>query len=193
MTPRWSDRPTVPGVLLFVASETIFFTLLIIGYIHYHRHPEVAEAARAHLDPLRMGLFSLFLFASSFTAWRAERSRRAGRAAARRGWLGATLALGVVFLVGQGLEYAGLITADVGLATGLFGGSFFTLTGFHGLHVLVGLIMLGGVLGLDLAGALGAHDGAAQQSVSIYWHFVDGIWVVIFGVVYVLARGGAPV
>jgi cytochrome c oxidase subunit III len=150
----------------------------------------VAEEARTHLDPLRMAVFSLFLFSSSYTVWRAERSRRAGNAGHRRAWLAATILLGAIFLGGQAWEYAGLFGAHVGIGTSLFGSNFFMLTGFHGLHVLVGLLLLGLLLVLDVSNALGTRGAAAQQSVSVYWHFVDGVWVVIFGVVYVLTLQG---
>lgn len=190
MSRRWSSRPTVLGILLFVASETVFFALLIVSYVHFFTEPSVAETARSHLNPLRTGFFSLFLFSSSFTVWRAERSRRAGQVTRRRAWLAATILLGGVFLAGQLVEYAGLSAARIGIGTSAFGSNFFTLTGFHGLHVLIGLVMLGLLLGLDVANALGPREAAAQQGVSVYWHFVDGVWVVIFGVVYVLTLRG---
>lgn len=187
---RFVDRPTVLGTLLFVTSETVFFALLIISYLHFFGESTTAETARAHLDPLRTGVFSLFLFSSSFTVWRAERSARAHHAGRRRLWLAATIALGTLFLVGQATEYSGLFDAGFTLGSNLFTSTFFTLTGFHGVHVLVGLIMLSILLGLDLANARGPQGAAGQQSVSIYWHFVDGIWVVIFAIVYVLTLRG---
>lgn len=178
------------GVVLFVASETVFFLMLIVSYVHFFGESDVAEMARGHLDPLRTGIFSLFLFSSSFTVWRAERSRRAGRPGGRRAWLAATILLGAVFLAGQVWEYTGLFGAHIGIGSNLFGSNFFTLTGFHGLHVLIGLVMLSVLLGLDVSNALGRRAGPAQQSVSVYWHFVDAVWVVIFGVVYILTLQG---
>lgn len=189
-TRRFADRPTVLGVLLFVTSETVFFALLIISYLHFFGESSVAASARAHLDPLRTGIFSLFLFSSSFTVWRAERSARAHHTGRRRFWLAATIALGALFLVGQATEYAGIFGAGLTFGSNLFTSTFFTLTGFHGVHVLIGLIMLSILLGLDLTNARGPQGAAGQQSVSIYWHFVDGIWVVIFAIVYVLTIRG---
>lgn len=187
---RWASRPTVLGVVLFIASETVFFGLLIISYVHFFGEPAVASAARANLDPLRTGIFSLFLFSSSFTVWRAERSRRAQHVGRRRLWLAATIGLGAVFMFGQITEYIGLFHTGVSFGANLFASSFYTLTGFHGAHVLIGLFMLLTLLGLDLAKATGRRGDAAQQSVSIYWHFVDGIWVVIFSIVYLLTLRG---
>lgn len=187
---RFLDRPTVLGVLLFVASETAFFALLIVTYLHFFGHGSTADLARTHLDPARTGVFSVFLFTSSFTVWRAERSARAHRTGRRRLWLAATIALGALFLAGQALEYAGIFGSGLDFGSNLFTSTFFTLTGFHGVHVLVGLIMLSILLGLDLANGTGGHGDAARQSVFIYWHFVDGVWVVIFAIVYVLTLRG---
>ncbi|MQA89674.1 MAG: heme-copper oxidase subunit III [Gemmatimonas sp.] len=186
---RFADRPALLGVLLFVTSETAFFALLIVTYVHFFGQSSTAAMARAHLDPFRTGIFSLFLFSSSFAVWRAERTGRANRIGRRRFWLAATIALGIVFLAGQVLEYAGILRSGLGLGSNLFTSTFFTLTGFHAAHVLVGLVMLSILLGLDLANATNARSGA-QQSVSIYWHFVDGVWVVIFAIVYVLTFRG---
>lgn len=190
MMRRWASRPTVLGVILFIASEAIFFGLLIVSYVHFFGEPAVASEARAHLDPLRTGIFSLFLFSSSFTVWRAERARRAGHAWRRRLWLATTIALGALFMVGQITEYAGLFKGGVSFGANLFASAFYTLTGFHGAHVVIGLVALTILLGLDLARALGRRGDAAQESVSVYWHFVDGIWVVIFAMVYVLTLRG---
>ena len=93
------------------------------------------------------------------------------------------MVLGAVFLTGQGNEYASLIGEDVTISRDLFGTTFFTLTGFHGLHVLIGLIMLGTLFGLELKRKV-PNPSKAMESVSIYWHFVDAVWIIIFPVVY---------
>jgi heme/copper-type cytochrome/quinol oxidase subunit 3 len=103
-----------------------------------------------------------------------------------RGWLAATILLGGVFLIGQGLEYWGLFTGGVRVGSNLFSTAFFTLTGFHGLHVCVGLIALLVVLGLTQAGNTGRRPSPALKAVGLYWHFVDLVWVVVFSVVYLL-------
>jgi heme/copper-type cytochrome/quinol oxidase subunit 3 len=172
------------AMLLFVASESIFFILLILAYVFYH-HKAANGAEAAHfLDTLRTGIFSLFLFTSSATAWRAAVSLRHGSRRGARAWLAATVVLGAVFLAGQGTEYADLIRRNVTISRDLFGTTFFTLTGFHGLHVLLGLVMLTLLAGLASERSVTLLEHGALEAVSIYWHFVDAVWVVIFAVVY---------
>lgn len=172
------------GVLLFILSEGTFFAFLIIGYVYYHSISNTGAVAAKVLNPLVTGIFSVFLLSSSFTVWRAERSLRRGNPAAFRHWLLVTLILGVVFLVGQGREYRHLYGENVTISRDIFGTSFFTLTGFHGLHVLLGLIALAVVFMLAWRGKLGSQHASAVEAVALYWHFVDWVWVVIFSVVY---------
>ena len=171
------------AMLLFVASEAVFFILLILAYVVYHAtSPSGADAFR-YLDVPKTGIFTVCLISSSFTIWRAGIHFRSGRGKAALAWLFATIALGAAFLAGQGAEYASLIRENVVISRDLFGTTFFTLTGFHGLHVFIGLIMLGTLFGLELKRGI-ADPLRAVESVSIYWHFVDGVWMVIFPVVY---------
>lgn len=181
MTP--SDLPASKlGVALFIASEATFFTLLVLAYVFLHG-AGAGPRAPGHLDPARTGAFTLFLLASSGTFWLAERRLRSGRRRAFALLVAATVALGIVFLVGQGTEWAHLLRAGVAPRADPFATSFFTLTGFHGLHVLVGLVLLGVTAGLG-AGADGARWRAVVEGAGWYWHFVDAVWVVIFAVVY---------
>jgi heme/copper-type cytochrome/quinol oxidase subunit 3 len=175
------------GMILFILSEGVFFLLLILAYVTYHREQGSGPTAADTLDTAKTAVFTLFLLASSITmamAAGAYRRNRRGRLAAS---LAATIVLGGVFLVGQGMEYAALIREDVTISRNLFGTTFFTLTGFHGLHVLVGLVMLATLLGLSRFGGGRYPRGGAMEAVSVYWHFVDGVWVVIFGIVYMWA------
>ena len=96
-----------------------------------------------------------------------------------------TIALGAVFLVGQVTEYGRMFGNGIRVGTNLFATTFFTLTGFHGLHVLGGLVALSILLGLALRGQLRT---TALRGVGYYWHFVDVVWIVVFSVVYL--RGG---
>jgi len=174
------------GMILFVVSEGVFFLLLVLAYVNYHREQGNGPSAATTLDTARTGVFSGFLLASSGTmafAVRGFHDRARRRLAAG---LAVSLVLGLVFLVGQGIEYANLLREDVTISRDLFGTTFFTLTGFHGLHVLIGLILIATLLG-TLARAEGRPRPGALEAVSIYWHFVDGVWVVIFGVVYLWA------
>ncbi len=160
--------------------------MLILAYIYFHGQASQGSpsAASTSLDPLRTGIFSLFLFSSSFTVW------RAGKALSRRQinrlklWLLLSILLGAIFLIGQGFEWAHLFSLGASVSANLFGTTFFTLTGFHGLHVLIGLIMLSVLFGLSARGAYTDSHAPSVESISLYWHFVDVVWVVIFSVVY---------
>jgi heme/copper-type cytochrome/quinol oxidase subunit 3 len=167
------DR-TILGMFLFIASEAIFFLSIVVAYLA-SREPSLADA-RANLDLGRTAIFSVALFSSSATV---------ALAGARHDvrWLAATMLLGAIFLVGQGSEYARLLTTGVGPSSALFGTTFFTLTGLHGAHVLVGLIVLGALAASSVRRA-GRVGPVAWEAVSLYWHFVDAVWVVVFSVVY---------
>jgi heme/copper-type cytochrome/quinol oxidase subunit 3 len=104
------------------------------------------------------------------------------------GWLALTIALGVVFMTGQGLEYHNLLAHGMLINTNLFATTFFTLTGFHGIHVVVGLLAMMIVLGLALAGDFKTKPPPALAMVGIYWHFVDIVWVFVLTVVYIIPR-----
>jgi heme/copper-type cytochrome/quinol oxidase subunit 3 len=177
------DR-NVLGMGSFLANEAVFFALLIIAYVNFRNSVTSGPTASSSLDPLRSGIFTVFLLSSSLTLWFADRSLERGDRRWLVAWLGVTVTLGSIFLVGQGLEYARLLSSDVTVSRNVFGTTFFTLTGFHGLHVLVGLIMLSILAGLALTGDLKERRSGALGAVSLYWHFVDVVWIVIFGVVY---------
>lgn len=179
------------GVGLFILSEAQFFLLLVIAYIYYHAYPGPGPTSAAVLNPERTGLFSIALFSSSATMWMASRAARRADGHRLTGWLGATIVLGVIFLFGQAQEYRDLIAHGVTMSRNLFATTFFTLTGFHGLHVLVGLIALAITLGLARAGKLHPRERDGFGAVEWYWHFVDAVWVVIFSVVYLWGAMGS--
>jgi heme/copper-type cytochrome/quinol oxidase subunit 3 len=172
------------AVGLFILSEANFFLILIVAYVYFHLLPASGPSAANSLDPLRTLAFSICLFASSATVHRAGRSFRLGRREGVRMWLALTVVLGAVFLVGQSIEYLGLFARGVTVSSNLFGATFFTLTGFHGLHVLAGLCALAALFGVAMSGRLEAIKPTGFEAVSMYWHFVDAVWVVIFTVVY---------
>ncbi len=171
------------AVAVFIASESVFFALLVVGYVHFSGSGHVDTAGL--LDPVRTFMFSLALFGSSATVRRTSRHLQRGSVGKLGVWLLLTIALGVIFLAGQAIEWVGLIRSGVSVAGGLFGTTFFTLTGFHGLHVIVGLIALGTLFFLGLSGRLRPAHLEGLEGVELYWHFVDAVWVVIFSVVYI--------
>ena len=172
---------------LFILSEANFFLILIIAYVYYHALPAGGPSAASSLDPWRTGEFSLALFASSATMWMADRNLRGGRRARHLFWLLVTIVLGAIFLFGQGSEYARLIGSGVTWSRNLFGTTFFTLTGFHGLHVFGGLCALAIAAGVSFSHEITERRRQAFEAIGLYWHFVDGVWVAIFAIVYLWA------
>jgi cytochrome c oxidase subunit 1/cytochrome c oxidase subunit I+III len=182
-TRNWA-APIV-GIVAFIFSEATFFGALIVAFLEYRtRSPGPGPH---ELDVPRTLFFSLFLFASSGTVYLAERRLAHDD---RRGflqWWVASIVLGAIFLIGQLTEYTRLYVDNIRINTNLFTSAFFTLTGFHGFHVFVGLIALSVVAVLAVAGDfVRGKRRRVVDTVSIYWHFVDGVWVIIFSLVYLL-------
>jgi len=187
---RTFDKGAV-AVWSFIASETAFFVILIIAYVFFNfgtGGDAGGPSAASVLDVKKTGAFTACLFASSGTLWLSEKSLDKKAYAAAFRWLVVTIALGGVFIVGQGSEYLGLFERGIGVSTNLFTTTFFTLTGFHGLHVTVGLFALTIALGLMLAGDFRRKSPSLLRSVGLYWHFVDVVWLVVFSVVYLRIR-----
>jgi len=178
---------TQASVLTFILSESGFFGVLILAFLFYNSHPQPGPGPK-DLDLWRTGLFSLCLFASSFTLWRSEAGLHRKSQGAMIGWLAATIVLGGIFITGQGLEYWGLLKTGVSVSSNLFATTFFTLTGFHGLHVCVGLLALAILLGLAAAGDFKKRPSFALAAVGLYWHFVDVVWIFVLTTVYILPR-----
>lgn len=172
------------AVALFIFSEVNFFLLLIIAYVYFHAYPGAGPTAKTALNTTRTAIFSLALFASSATILMASRAGRRGDNRGLVTWLAATIVLGVVFIFGQATEYYDLIASGVSVSRNLFATTFFTLTGFHGLHVIMGLVALSITLVLAMTGKLHEDTSDGFGAVEWYWHFVDAVWVVVFSVVY---------
>lgn len=176
--------PNKIGMFLFLIGEVVFFGSFIFGYAYFRgRQAETGPTADVLNVPLT-AVFTVLLLSSSLTIWLAERSQRAGNRGGAAFWLFATIALGAAFLIGQGYEWNELFSEGITIRTGLFGTTFFSLTGFHGFHVLGGLVLLTILLISSLVGWLQDRHSSALETVSIYWHFVDVVWIVVFSVVY---------
>lgn len=181
----WRPDRTKVCAWAFVVSEAVFFVLLLATYLVFNFHPTgEGPSAASVLDVPRTGVFSLFLLGSSLTFWLAERHLRVGKQSAFTWWLGATIALGIVFLAGQAWEYTGLLTGDVDIDTDLFAATFFTVTGFHGLHVTAGLIALAILFNLGRKDYLTQAQSQPFAAVGVYWHFVDVVWIFVFAIIY---------
>ncbi len=177
------DR-NVFGIAVFITSEAIFFLTLIITYIAYRGQSTSGPTPREVLDVPYTAFFTLFLFSSSATMALVTSRLHHHDAPGVRRWLLLTILLGAIFLLGQGYEYARLYADNVTISRNLWGSTFFTLTGFHGLHVLVGLIAMAILATLVHPRSQSLRAVSGVEAVSLYWHFVDAVWVVIFAVVY---------
>jgi len=171
------------AVLLFLVSEFVFFIFLIVAYIYSQPSEIQGPTAQSSLVPWKTGIYTLVLLSSSVTIFMAERTLRASRKRFTA-WMSATIFLGAVFLFGEMREYSGLLHKDISISRNLFGSTYFTLTGFHAIHVTLGLLMLLALFALVLSGKLGEKRETSFKAVSYYWHFVDIVWVMVFSVVY---------
>jgi cytochrome c oxidase subunit 3/cytochrome o ubiquinol oxidase subunit 3 len=171
------------GMLAFLFSEAAFFSTLIVAYVTF----KGADTSGPTPAVLSLGLAlatTACLLASSVTVHLATRALERDGRGAFVAWWTATIVLGIAFLAGTAYEWYGLIVHEgLTISRNLFGSTFYTLVGFHGLHVTVGVIAMLVVLVLALRRQLGTHTEAAHL-VSWYWHFVDGVWIVVFAVVY---------
>ncbi len=174
------------GMICFIASETIFFGMLITSYVYFRLSNDATPNARTSLDVGRTAIFTAVLLSSSLTNWLADRSLQRQNQRGLVVWLSATVVLGAIFLVGQAWEYAQLLGDQVTVSRNLFGSTFFTLTGFHGLHVFVGLVALTTVAVMAGRGWFRGPRSGAIESISLYWHFVDVVWIVIFTLIYIV-------
>ncbi|WP_428328007.1 cytochrome c oxidase subunit 3 [Mucilaginibacter sp.] len=173
-------------IKLIVGTEAMFFLALIMAFVYFSFTPDFKSHQLLNLDLKTTGIFSLLLFSSSFTYWRAEANYHKGEIKRLKFWLIATILLGAIFLFGQGREYISLLNSHISVSSSIFGTSFFTLTGFHGLHVFVGIIVIGIVTCLTFLGDYNGKKSSVIGAVGIYWHFVDIVWAVVFLIVYVL-------
>ena len=177
------------GVMLFIASEVMFFAALFGVYFNVKATapvwpPEGTEFITPWGPAL---LITIVLVASSFTMqWATMRIRRGDRTGLNRG-IAITLVLGLSFFVLVGYEYYMLVTHDdFGINSGVYGTLFYTMTGFHAAHVLGGVIGMIVVLGRGLSGQFSDKHHSAVEAIHYSWHFVDIVWVLLFLVIYVL-------
>lgn len=171
---------------LVVGTEAMFFLSLIMAFIYMAYNAGFEPHDVQQLDIKTTGIFTVFLFSSSFTLMLAESKYKKQRLNGLKFWLVITIVFGLIFLIGQGKEYWRLMNENVTLGSSVFGTSFYALTGFHGLHVFIGLIILSIVLILAFLGDFKNPSSNVIGTVAIYWHFVDIVWIFVFTVVYVL-------
>ena len=179
-------RGTV-GMTCLIFAESAIFTIFVVAYLFYVGKSLTGPTPREVLEtPI---FFTVCLLSSSLTIHLAgkflERGKRSGFLAL---WF-LTIVLGGLFLYGTGQEWHRLIYEHgLTISTNLFGTTYYSLVGLHASHVIAGLVMLSIVLFFGLAGRVGPDQSARVDVLSLYWHFVDAVWVVVFTVVYVLGR-----
>jgi cytochrome c oxidase subunit 3 len=176
------------GMVAFLMSEVAFFGTLIAVYLHFVGKDESGPTPAVLSLPLVIGT-TICLLSSSVTVHQAGKALRFASRASFLRWWPATIVLAIVFLAGTAYEWNNLIRDhDLTISRNLFGATYYTLVGFHALHVTLGVLVMLAVLGLTLTLGLTAGNRAGAELVSWYWHFVDGVWVVVFMVVYVVGR-----
>jgi cytochrome c oxidase subunit III len=175
------------GILCLIAAESAVFIIFVVAYIFYLGKSISGPSPRDVLDIPIVG--TICLLSSSLTVYLAVGALRKSKVGLCSLWLAATVLLGGIFLAGTALEWRQLIYKDgFTIRTNLFGTTFYSLVGLHATHVVVGLVMLALALVFALRGRLTEANAERLDVLSLYWHFVDAVWVVVFTVVYVLGR-----
>jgi heme/copper-type cytochrome/quinol oxidase subunit 3 len=176
----------------FLGSDCLFFGTFISTYMLY-RGQSVSGPTPIEVFNIPYTSVSAFvLLMSSVTMVLALAAIQRGNHRGLRVWLLATALLGAVFVGGQYFEFTTFWSHGLHLDTNLFGTTFFVLTGFHGAHVTIGIIMLLSLLATSLMGRLPTSDSLTVELTGLYWHFVDIVWIVIFTVVYLIPAPHLP-
>ncbi len=178
-------RPSVlaVGTMVWLASELMFFAGLFASYFTIRAGSAVWPPAGVELPVLRDGIFSVVLISSSFTMQAAAHHLEHDRRRPGRVWVLVTLVLGVIFLSNQLDEW---LSIGFTPSTDSYGSLFFLMTGFHGLHVIIGLGLMIGLL-IRVAGpGPDPGDAPAATVVTYYWHFVDVVWVALYATIFLL-------
>ncbi|MFZ0787359.1 MAG: cytochrome c oxidase subunit 3 [Candidatus Acidiferrales bacterium] len=186
--PRWilPSRGRV-GMVSLIAAESAIFTIFVVAYIFYIGKSLSGPTPR---DVLTIPILStICLLSSSLTIHLAVRALRNAKIGSFGFWWFVTLTLGTIFLVGTGREWHRLIFDDgLTVSTNLFGTTYYSLVGLHAFHVTFGLIVIAVVMTFTVLGKVTSKYSERLEVFSLYWHFVDAVWVVVFTVVYIIGR-----
>jgi heme/copper-type cytochrome/quinol oxidase subunit 3 len=177
------------GMWIFLASECLLFGGLISAFLLY-RARELPEGAGPEVSQLYdipfTSVSSFILLMSSLTMVLALSAIRRGDHQRLRTWLVTTSLLGSTFIAGQVYEFTAFYREGLGYTTNLQSSAFYTLTGFHGVHVTIGIIMLMSLFVMSVRGRLPSARHETVEIVGLYWHFVDIVWIIIFTIVYLI-------
>jgi heme/copper-type cytochrome/quinol oxidase subunit 3 len=186
-------EPTATGydnrklfIWIFLASDCMLFGALIATFMLYKGRSLEGPYPQDVFNIPYTSVSSFVLLMSSLTMVLALSAIQKGNIRSTRIWLLATALLGTTFLGGQAFEFTDFVTKGLTLEKNLFGSTFFVLTGFHGTHVAIGVLMLLSLFGLSTRGKLTQANALNVELVGLYWHFVDVVWIVIFTLVYLI-------
>jgi heme/copper-type cytochrome/quinol oxidase subunit 3 len=174
---------------LFLGSECLFFGSLIAAYLLYRDKSVTGPYPEDIFDIPFTSVSAFQLLMSSVTMVLALSAIQRGNVQAMRLWLLATAFLGLLFVSGQAYEFTTFYHEGLHLDTNLFGTTFFVLTGFHGAHVTIGILILLSLFAVSLRGRIQQKDSLNVELAGLYWHFVDIVWIVIFTLVYLIQPG----
>lgn len=173
------------GLILFLIAESMIFLGLFSAYLTFKlMAPDWPPEGTPELELLLPGVNTIILISSSFVIHNADIAIKKNDVKGMQLWFGITAAMGAIFLVGQLYEYSHL---EFGLTTNAFASTFYALTGFHGLHVFVGLLLMLTVLWRSRQpGHYSSDHHFGIEAAELYWHFVDVVWIVLFILLYLL-------
>jgi cytochrome c oxidase subunit III len=170
-----------------IIAESAIFTIFVVAYLFYIGKSLTGPTPREVLET--PSFFTICLLSSSLTIHYAGKGLQSGKRGAFLSLWSLTIVLGGLFLFGTGREWQRLIYEHgLTISTNLFGTTYYSLVGLHAFHVTVGMILLVIVAVFAFAGRIGIEHSRRVEVLSLYWHFVDAVWVVVFTVVYVLGR-----
>nr|WP_304529355.1 heme-copper oxidase subunit III [Chroococcidiopsis sp. CCALA 051] len=173
------------GLVMFLIAEGMIFMGMFGAYLAYRSTlPSWPPEGTPELELLLPGVNTIILISSSFVMHNADTAIKKNDVTGMRTWMAITAAMGIIFLSGQIYEYSHL---EFGLKTNLFASAFYVLTGFHGLHVTVGVLAILAVLWRSRrANHYSQEHHFGVEAAELYWHFVDVVWIVLFGLLYLL-------
>ena len=175
------------GMSALITGESAIFTIFVVAYVFYMGKSLTGPTPQQVLEVPILG--TVCLLSSSLTIMRAEKAIEEERMRSFTLWLGATITLAAAFLTNTALEWKKLIYQDgLTISTNLFGTTFYSLVGLHATHVVVGLFLLISTFLFSLFGWVDSRQSERFGVIAMYWHFVDGVWVVVFTVVYLIGR-----
>lgn len=174
------------GMWVFLGSDCLLFGALISTYLLLRHRSVTGPGPQDVFDLPFTSVSSFVLLFSSLTMALAVGAIHRGDERRCRTFLMTTALLGAVFIAGQVYEFTTFVKEGLGYTTNIFGSAFYTLTGFHGMHVSVGIVLLLSLFVMSVRGNLGAERAETVEIFGLYWHFVDIVWILIFTIVYLI-------